>query len=120
MFRLTYRLAGALLAAALLAMPAASAWACVEMLTSEDACPMEQEGTQPAPAPAKMSCCYVSAVEPATGTAPVKLHKVIADAVPPAVGLHAPVVGPQTTFALDGLSPGQSSSLLQLYCVFLI
>ena len=116
---MTPKLVGVALIAVLLAMPAASAWACAEMLASEDACPMEQEGTQPAPAPAKMGCCYVSAVEPATGTAPVKL-KMVADAVPPVAAAPAPVVAPQAIFALHGRSPGQSSSLQQLYCVFLI
>jgi hypothetical protein len=90
------------------------------MLTSEDACPMEQEGTQPAPTPAKMSCCYVSAVEPAMGTGPVKLHKLVAYAVPPVAAVATPIVPPQTTFALHGQSPGRSSSLQQLFCVFLI
>jgi hypothetical protein len=109
-----------LLVALLLAFPAASALACAEMLAGEDDCPMEHEGTQPAPAPAKMKCCYVSATEPATGTAPVKLHKVVADAVPSVAEAPAPEVAPQPSFALHGLSPGQSSSLQQLYCVFLI
>jgi hypothetical protein len=108
------------LVALLLALPAASALACFEMQVRADDCPMEQEGTQPAPTPAKMSCCYVSAVEPATGTAPVKLHKVVAEAVPPVAAVPAPAVAPQPDFALHGLSPGSSSSLQQLYCVFLI
>jgi hypothetical protein len=108
------------LVALLLAFPAASALACLEMLASADDCPMEHEGTQPAPTPAKMKCCYVSATVPATGTAPVKLPKVVAGAVPSVADAPAPVATPQMSIALHGLSPGSSSSLQQLYCVFLI
>jgi hypothetical protein len=117
---LATRFLGALLMAVLLAFPVASALACLEMISSGDDCPMEPEGSQPTPQPAKMSCCYLSAAEPATAMAPFRLHEGTAVVVAPLIAAPTPVVPRQAAVAPHGLSPGQSSSLQQLYCVFLI
>ncbi|MGH8677080.1 MAG: hypothetical protein ACREUQ_01855 [Burkholderiales bacterium] len=114
------RLGSVVVIAVLLALPASSAVACVEMLASTDDCPMEQGSTQPTPEPAKTSCCYVSAVEPAVGSTPVKLVKAVVAVVPQVVAAPAPAVVPQTPYSLHGSSPGHGSSLQQLFCVFRI
>lgn len=114
------RLAGVVVVAVLVLLPATSALACWQMLDSADACPMEQEDSQPTPQPAKTSCCYASAAEPVSGATPFKLHKVAAVVALPVVTAPAPTIPEPSQFALHGPPPGHSSSLQQLNCVFLI
>ncbi len=114
------RLTGLTLVAVVVLLPATSALACWQMLDRADECPMEQEGTQPTPDPARMSCCYVSAAEPATGSTPVELLKAVTAVAPLVVAAPAPAVPQQVPYSLHGSSPGHGSSLQQLFCVFLI
>ena len=114
------KLTGAILIAVLLLLPVVSALACQQMLASTDACPMEQEGTQPSPKPAKMSCCYVSAAELAPGVTPLKVYQVAAVVALPVIAAPAPTLQHVAPISLHGPSPGHSSSLQQLFCVFLI
>lgn len=114
------RLAGVVVVAVLVLLPATSAVACWQMLDRADTCPMEQEATQPAPQPTKTSCCYLSAAEPVSGATPFKLHKVAAVVALPVATALAPPVPHQAQFSLHGPPPGHSSSLQQLNCVFLI
>ena len=117
---MAHKLASVAVIAVLLALPASSALACAEMLASADECPMENEGGQPAPEPAKTSCCYISAAEPAVGSTPVKLLKATVLAAPHTVAAPAPAVPQQPQYSLHGSSPGHGSSLQQLFCIFLI
>lgn len=116
---MAHKLASVAVIAVLLALPASSALACAEMLASADECPMD-EGRQPTPEPAKTSCCYISAAEPAVGSTPVKLLKGAIAVAPQVVAAPAPAVPQQPQYSLHGSSPGHGSSLQQLFCIFLI
>lgn len=119
--QLRSRFTGVALIAVLVLLPASSALACWQMLDAANECPMEQEGTQPTPQPAKTSCCYLSAAEPVSGATPFKLHKAAAVVALPVATAPVLVEVPQPTqFSLHGPPPGHGSSLQQLNCVFLI
>lgn len=114
------KLTGAVLVAVLVLLPVASALACWEMLASAEECPMGEESTHPTPQPPKANCCYLSAAEPVSGATPFKLHIVAAAVVPSVAIALAPPVPQPVQVSLHGPPPGQSSSLQQLNCVFLI
>ena len=114
------RFTGAILIGVLLLLPAMSALACWQMLAKTHECPMEPAGTQPSPKTTKMSCCYVSATELASGAKPFKMDQAAAAVSLPVIAAPAPTLQHQAPFSLHGPSPGHSSSLQTLYCVFLI